>query len=101
MQRAHFFWPSLAQWLVALAMTAGCSGQSPLQLKAANPLQHDDRDVLLAGRGCADCPAPGSAGRPSNPTGMGPPPMPVAGYGGFAGYVGGAAGAGFAGAWSV
>jgi hypothetical protein len=86
MQWKHAFWPTLAHGLFALAVFSGCSGQSPLSLKITNPLQDDERNVLLAGRGCEEeCAAQSGGRRPSTRTTPGtstPAPMPVAGYGG-------------------
>jgi hypothetical protein len=81
-------WPNLARRLLAFALVAGCSGQSPLQVKTTNPLEHDDRDVLVAGRGCdVGCAAQGGSRATVERGGSGVA-RPVAGYGGVAGSIG-------------
>jgi hypothetical protein len=100
MHRQRVLWPIVAHPLVTLALVAGCSGQSPLQVKTTNPLEDDERDVLVAGRGCdVGCAAQGGS-RVIVESGGSGAARPVAGYGGTAGYGpvpgwGGSAGAPF------
>jgi hypothetical protein len=87
MPRQHVFRPTLAHCLSAIALVAGCSGQSPLQVKTTNPLEHDERDVLFAGRGCdVGCAAQGGSPVIVDRAGTGVA-WPVGGYGGVAGFV--------------
>lgn len=51
-------WPTLTQCLAGMLLAAGCHGMEPLQVDVQDPLRRNDRDVVLAGRGCtsdSDC----------------------------------------------
>jgi hypothetical protein len=87
MHRQRVLWPRVAHRLFAFALVAGCSGQSPLQIKTTNPLEHDERDVLVAGSGCdVGCAAQGGKGGVIIERGGSGVALPAAGYGGTAGF---------------
>lgn len=45
---------NLTHCLVGFALLAGCHGMEPLAVNSHDPLRRDDRDVLVAGRGCSE-----------------------------------------------